>query len=157
MRIALAFAFAVNIGVDVDGEIPAADRSANADDGLDRGINMGKVSVEMELVDSETGEQIAAMVDRENLGAGAEIGSVHFSRDEKWAAAQQAFDGWAHRVRDSWIRRTNSRRSMLSGRISLIILTVKNLQSSKWLHALLCGPTQAALRGFLNCPLALNS
>jgi hypothetical protein len=51
-------------------------------------------------VDSETGEQIAAMVDRENLGTGAEIGAVHFSRDEKYAAAREAFDGWAHRVRE---------------------------------------------------------
>jgi hypothetical protein len=54
----------------------------------------------MELVDSETGEQIAAMADRENLGAGAEIGAVNFSRQEKWAAAREAFDGWAHRVRN---------------------------------------------------------
>jgi hypothetical protein len=88
------------IGVDVGNEIPAANKPANADDALDRGINIGKVGVEMELVDSETGEQIAAMLDRENLGAGAEIGAVHFSRDEKYAAAREAFDGWAHRVRE---------------------------------------------------------
>jgi hypothetical protein len=88
------------IGVDVGGEIPAADKTANGEDALDRGINIGKVGVEMELVDSETGEQIAAMVDRENLGAGAEIGAVNFSRQEKYAAARDAFDGWAHRVRD---------------------------------------------------------
>jgi hypothetical protein len=88
------------IGVDVGGEIPAADKSANPDDKLDRAVNIGKVGVEMELVDSETGEQIAAMVDRENLGAGAEIGAVNFSRQERWAAARQAFDGWAHRVRE---------------------------------------------------------
>src|SRR5579862_5625820 len=61
------------IGVDVGGEAPAADKSADPD-ALDRTVNIGKVGVEMELVDSETGEQIAAMVDRENLGAGAEIG-----------------------------------------------------------------------------------
>jgi hypothetical protein len=54
----------------------------------------------MELVDSQTGEQIASMVDRENLGSGAEIGAVNFSRGEKWAAAREAFDGWARRVRD---------------------------------------------------------
>ena len=88
------------IGVDVGGEVPAAEKSANPDDALDRTINIGKVGVEMELVDSETGEQIASMVDRENLGAGAEIGSVNFSRQEKWAAAREAFDGWAHRVRE---------------------------------------------------------
>jgi hypothetical protein len=88
------------IGVDVGGEIPAADRSSDPEDALDRGVNIGKVGVEMELIDSETGEQIAAMVDRENLGEGAEIGAVHFSRQEKYAAAREAFDGWAHRVRD---------------------------------------------------------
>src|SRR5690242_189795 len=88
------------IGVDVGGEVPAADKSANPDEALDRTVNIGKVGVEMELVDSETGEEIAAMVDRENLGAGAEIGSVNFSRQERWAAAREAFDGWAHRVRE---------------------------------------------------------
>jgi hypothetical protein len=87
------------VGVDVGGDIPAADRPANADNALDRGVNIGKVGVEMELVDSETGEQIAAMVDREALGSGAQIGAVHFSRDEKYAAAREAFDGWAQRVR----------------------------------------------------------
>lgn len=88
------------IGVDVGHEVPAADKSASPDDALDRTVNIGKVGVEMELVDSVTGEQIAAMVDRENLGAGADIGSVHFSRHERWAAAREAFDGWAHRVRE---------------------------------------------------------
>jgi hypothetical protein len=88
------------IGVDVGGEIPAADKPSDPDDAIDRAINIGKVGVEMELVDSETGEQIAAMVDRENLGAGAEIGAVHFSRQEKWRAAEDAFDGWARRVRN---------------------------------------------------------
>jgi hypothetical protein len=88
------------IGVDVGGEVPAADKSSDPDDSIDRAVNIGKVGVEMELVDSETGEQIAAMVDRENLGAGAEIGAAHFSRHEKWRAAQEAFDGWARRVRD---------------------------------------------------------
>lgn len=87
------------IGVDVGGEIPPPERSSDPDDALDRAVNIGKVGVEMELVDSETGEQIAAMVDRQNLGEGAEIGAVHFGRQEKYAAAREAFDGWAHRVR----------------------------------------------------------
>ena len=85
---------------DVGGEVPAADKTAEGDNALDRAVNIGKVGVEMELVDSQTGEQIAAMVDRETLGSGAEIGSVNFSRGEKWAAARDAFDGWAKRVRD---------------------------------------------------------
>jgi hypothetical protein len=88
------------IGVDVGGKIAAADKPAEAENAIDRAVNIGKVGVEMELVDSDTGEQIAAMVDRENLGAGAEIGAVNFSRQEKWAAAREAFDGWARRVRD---------------------------------------------------------
>jgi hypothetical protein len=88
------------VGVDVGGEVPAADKAADGDNALDRTIKIGKVGVEMELVDSQTGEQIAAMVDRENLGGGAEIGAVNFARGEKWAAARDAFDGWAKRVRD---------------------------------------------------------
>jgi hypothetical protein len=58
-----------------------------------------QVTTEMELVDSETGERIAAMVDQEALGQGAEIGSLSFSKQERWAAAREAFDEWAHRVR----------------------------------------------------------
>lgn len=88
------------VGVDVGGEVPAAEKAADADNSLDRAVNIGKVGVEMELVDSQTGEQIAAMVDRDNLGGGAEIGAVNFSLGEKWAAARDAFDGWAKRVRD---------------------------------------------------------
>lgn len=87
------------IGVDVGREVGAADKSSDSDQAIDRAVNIGKVGVEMELVDSETGEQIAAMVDREPLGAGAEIGSVNFSKQERWAAAREAFDEWAHRVR----------------------------------------------------------
>jgi len=63
-------------------------------------VNIGKVRVEMELLDSETGEQIAALVDKESLGDGTEIGSGNPARQEKWAAARRAFDGWADRVRD---------------------------------------------------------
>jgi len=85
------------VGVDVGSEIPTAD---GASDAFRRAVNIGKVCVEMELVDSETGEQIAAMVDRANLGAGAEIGSANFSREEKWAAARDAFDEWGRRVRE---------------------------------------------------------
>jgi len=52
------------------------------------------------MVDSVTGEQIAAVVDHQRLGSGAVVGSVNFSRDEKFAAAKDAFDGWAQRLRD---------------------------------------------------------
>ena len=73
------------VGVDVGGQNGA--------------LNIGKVGVEMELVDSETGERIAAAVDRASLGAGAEVGDVNLSRDEKAAAARDAFDEWASRLR----------------------------------------------------------
>jgi hypothetical protein len=59
-----------------------------------------KVSVEMELVDSETGERIAAAVDKATLGAGAEVGSENFSRLERFNEAKSAFDQWAGRVRE---------------------------------------------------------
>jgi hypothetical protein len=82
------------IGVDVGPPADAKDAKA-----LERQINIGKVGLELELVDSETGEQIAAAVDRENLGDGAVIGSATFSREEKFRAATEAFDGWAARLR----------------------------------------------------------
>jgi hypothetical protein len=87
------------VGVDVGGETAEADRAADGTDALQRTLNIGKVGVEMELLDSETGDQIAAFVDREPLGEGAEIGSAKFSKYEKFMAARQAFDGWAGRVR----------------------------------------------------------
>jgi hypothetical protein len=79
------------IGVDVGA--PTDDKT------FDHAVNIGKVGVEFELVDSETGEQIAAGVDRENLGDGAMVGSASFSHEEKFRAATQAFDGWASRLR----------------------------------------------------------
>jgi len=62
-------------------------------------MDIGKVGVEMEMVDSVTGEQIAAAIDRQNLGSGAMVGSEDISRDEKLSAAKEAFDGWASRLR----------------------------------------------------------
>src|SRR3974390_2464877 len=85
------------VGIDT-GAAGSADQKAENGE-LDRPVNIGKVGVEMELVDSETGEQIAAAVDRQHLGEGAEVGSAHFSHDEKFRAATAAFDGWAARLR----------------------------------------------------------
>ena len=86
------------IGVDVGGEIVAGSTApANA---LERSVDIGKVGVEMEMIDSVSGEQIAAVVDRQNLGSGSVVGSVNFSHDEKFAAATEALDGWAARLRD---------------------------------------------------------
>lgn len=88
------------VGVDIGGETAEADRTADGTESLNRALNIGKVGVEVELLDSETGEQIAAFVDREQLGEGAEVGALKFSRYEKFMAARQAFDGWADRIRE---------------------------------------------------------
>lgn len=88
------------VGVDFGGEIAAADQDPDKQKGLTHTVNIGKVRVEMELVDSETGEQVAALVDKESLGNGAQISTTNQARQEKWAAAREAFDGWATRVRD---------------------------------------------------------
>jgi len=86
------------IGVDVGSEnTPGPNAPADA---LNRSVDIGKVGVEMEMVDSITGEQIAAVVDRQNLGAGAVVGSVNFAHDEKFAPAKEALDGWAARFRN---------------------------------------------------------
>jgi hypothetical protein len=86
------------VGVDVGGTVPAGDLPPDVGP-LDRVLNIGKLRVEMELVDSETGDRIAAMVDKTSLGAGAEVGAQYFSRVERFAAAREAFDEWASRVR----------------------------------------------------------
>jgi hypothetical protein len=86
------------VGVDFGGEVATADK--DGDTGKSYTVNIGKVRVEMELLDSETGEQIAALVDNESLGDGVEIASANPAHQEKWAAAREAFDGWAYRVRD---------------------------------------------------------
>jgi hypothetical protein len=88
------------IGVDAGGEVAAADRPADANEALDHAVNISEVGIEIELLDSETGEQIAAMVDRTALGAGATVGSTNISRHEKSMAAREAFDEWASRVRE---------------------------------------------------------
>jgi hypothetical protein len=86
------------VGVDVGGKVAAGAVGADSKP-LENALNIGKLGVEMELVDSQSGDRIAAAVDRTNLGAGAEIGAVNFSREEKFAAAREAFDEWAGRLR----------------------------------------------------------
>jgi hypothetical protein len=86
------------VGVDVSGETAAGEKAGG--DALERAVDLGKVGVEMEMVDSVTGEQIAAAVDRQSLGTGAVVGSESFSREERFAAAKEAFDGWAKRLRE---------------------------------------------------------
>jgi hypothetical protein len=88
------------VGVDTGGAVaPMEEEPALTAKPLPRAIVLEKVAVEMELVDSVTGERIAAMVDRTKLGTGAEVGSENFSRMARFSQATQAFDQWAQRVR----------------------------------------------------------
>ncbi len=86
------------VGVDVGGTVAVGDLPPDVKP-FERALNIGKLGVELELVDSQTGERIAAMVDRAKLGAGAEVGAEQFSRLEKFAAAKEALNEWASRVR----------------------------------------------------------
>jgi hypothetical protein len=88
------------VGVDQGGATAPISSPAATTKPLEKAIVLEKVGIELELVDSETGEQIAALVDKERLGAGAEVGSPDFSRDERAAEARRAFDEWAGRLRD---------------------------------------------------------
>jgi hypothetical protein len=88
------------IGVDVGGEAAADSNASGNSQAFSRVVDIGKVGVEMEMVDSVTGEQIVAAVDRQDLGAGAVVGAANFSQEEKFDAARMAFNGWATRLRD---------------------------------------------------------
>lgn len=88
------------VGIDLGGQVAPMDLPGMTTKPMERAIVLEKVSVEMELVDSETGERIAAAVDKATLGAGAEVGSENFSRIERFNEAKSAFDQWAGRVRE---------------------------------------------------------
>ena len=88
------------VGIDLGGKVAPLNDPAMVAKPMDRAIVLEKVSVEMELVDSETGERIAAAIDKSNLGAGAEVGSENFSRVERYNEAKMALDQWAGRVRE---------------------------------------------------------
>jgi len=81
--------------IGVNADTPAAGQHAESE----HAVNISKVGVEMELVDSATGEQIAAMVDREPLGEGEIVTDGDNVRHDRSAAARAAFDEWASRVR----------------------------------------------------------
>ena len=88
------------VGVDTGGQVAPAVKPADPNDQLDTAVSIEKVGVEMELLDSETGEQIAAMVDRAPLGSGASVASANIPSDERSMAAREAFDEWASRLRE---------------------------------------------------------
>ena len=81
------------VGVDTGGDVPSEDGKSSG-----KAVNISKAIVELELVDSVTGDVIAAAVDREAAGA-AEIGSGTMSREERFQLAKVAMDTWARRVR----------------------------------------------------------
>jgi hypothetical protein len=84
------------VGIDLGGDVAPYE---GAGETFKRAIVLEKVGIEMELVDSQSGERIAALVDNERLGAGAHVGSMSFSREERFAEAKGAFDQWASRLR----------------------------------------------------------
>jgi Protein of unknown function (DUF3313) len=88
------------VGIDLGGKVAPLTDPAMVAKPIERAIVLEKVSVEMELVDSETGERIAAAIDKSTLGAGAEVGSENFSRIERYNEAKMALDQWAGRVRE---------------------------------------------------------
>jgi len=88
------------VGVDTGEGAAAGETSEETGEALTRSINVSEVIVEFELVDSESGEVIAAAVDTAKLGSGAEVGTTHFSRMERFEEAKLAFDEWASRLRE---------------------------------------------------------
>ena len=87
------------VGIDAGGA--ADDSNTGAEDAqqpFTSTINVGEVGVEVELVDSVTGERIAAAVDKTKLGEEALGGNL--SRVERYHAAMAAFDEWANRIQE---------------------------------------------------------
>ena len=87
------------VGVDVGGEVAAAELTEE-EAALTRAVIVTDVTVEFELVDSVSGEVIAAALDKAHLGEAAQIGATHFSRMARFDAAQEAFDEWAAALRE---------------------------------------------------------
>jgi len=87
------------VGIDLGGPLAPAASVEDPNKTFSNAIVLEKVGIEVELIDSDTGERIAALVDRTPLGAGAEVGSEQFSREARFAEGRQAFDGWAGRLR----------------------------------------------------------
>lgn len=86
--------------VGVDTSDTPGDSTVEESERLPHTAKIGNVRIEMELLDSVTGERIAAAVDKAALGADAEVGAYRFERIEKYMAARQAFNEWAARVRE---------------------------------------------------------
>ncbi len=87
------------VGVDSAGAAEAGEMPEGVE-ALDQAIDISSVIIEVELVDSETGERIAAAVDKADLGEGARMDHSRVTNVEKAADAKEAFDSWAARLRD---------------------------------------------------------
>jgi hypothetical protein len=81
------------VGVAAGGDIPATEGKP-----AEKALNITKLVVEIELVDSVTGEVIAAAVDKAAAGDG-EVEMASMSREEKYQLAEKAMNAWAKRVR----------------------------------------------------------
>jgi hypothetical protein len=82
------------VGVDTGADVAAEEGQAAG-----KAVNIGKAIIEVELVDSVSGEVIAAAQDREAAGSG-EIGPGQLSREERFQMARIAMDNWSKRVRE---------------------------------------------------------
>jgi uncharacterized protein DUF3313 len=87
------------VGVDSAGAAEPGEMPEGVE-ALEQAIDISSVIIEVELVDSETGERIAAAVDKEDLGEGARLDTSRVAKVEKAADAKAAFDMWAARIRD---------------------------------------------------------
>jgi hypothetical protein len=82
------------VGVDTGGDVQTEDGKAP-----EKAVNISKAIVELELLDSVTGDVVAAALDKEAAGAG-EVGPGQLSREERFQLARVAMDTWAGRVRE---------------------------------------------------------
>ena len=88
------------VGVDVGSEV-TAEMPQEGVEPLEREVDIGEVVVEFELVDSVTGEVIAAAIDAADIGTDeTKIAATHFERMEEFDNARAAFDTWAESLRE---------------------------------------------------------
>jgi hypothetical protein len=91
-------------GVDISDDIDAGELPEGVE-ALERAIEIGEVWVEAELVDSVTGERIAAAIDRAKIGEGVKLSSSKVSQVAVEGDVEEALEEWAMRFReflDNW-------------------------------------------------------
>jgi hypothetical protein len=97
LRIALTEAKSGKVALDMVSSVlpPAVALSALKTMASGSGTGVGEASAEMEVLDSETGERLAAAVDKRVGGKY----TGQFNKLNKWRATQAAFDYWAERMK----------------------------------------------------------